>query len=82
MRFKLTVVALYIFLALALAVGLRHTAAYSGERVGVPQDAAQRPAISLDATNGRGGIRHVIDGVGGSSTAANADVPVTVVRYP
>jgi len=38
--------------------------------------------LFLDATNGRGGIRHVIDGVGGSSTAANADVPVTVVRYP
>ncbi|HKQ03946.1 MAG TPA: cytochrome c3 family protein [Blastocatellia bacterium] len=56
MRFKLTVVALYIFLALALAVGLRHTAADSGERVDVPQDAAQRPAISLDATNGRRGL--------------------------
>jgi hypothetical protein len=38
--------------------------------------------IFLDVTNGHGGIRNVIDGVGGSSTAANADVPVTVVHYP
>jgi hypothetical protein len=38
--------------------------------------------IFLDATNGSGGIRNVIDGVGGSSTAANPDTPVTVVHYP
>ena len=49
-----------------------------------------RPAVSmndlltifLDATNGSGGILNVIDGVGGSSTVANPDVPVTVVHYP
>jgi len=38
--------------------------------------------IFLDATNGSGGILNVINGVGGSSTAANPDVPVTVVNYP
>ena len=38
--------------------------------------------IFLDSTNGSGGIRHVVNDVGGSSTAANADVPVTVVDYP
>ena len=38
--------------------------------------------IFLDATNGNGGIRHVVNGVGGSSTVANPDVPVTVVDYP
>src|SRR3954447_5831062 len=38
--------------------------------------------IFLDATNGRGGIRHVVNDTGGSSTIANPDVPVTVVDYP
>jgi hypothetical protein len=38
--------------------------------------------IFLDATNGSGGIDSVINGVGGSSTAANADTPVDVVSYP
>jgi hypothetical protein len=38
--------------------------------------------IFLDATNGKGGILNVVNGVGGSSTAANPDVPVTVVHYP
>jgi hypothetical protein len=38
--------------------------------------------IFLDATNGSGGIRNVIDDVGGPSTAANADIPVTVVHFP
>jgi hypothetical protein len=38
--------------------------------------------IFLDPTNGRGGIRHVVNDTGGSSTIANPDVPVTVVRYP
>ncbi|MES1246851.1 MAG: adenylyl cyclase [Actinomycetota bacterium] len=38
--------------------------------------------VFLDATNGRGGILSVIDGVGGSSTAANPDVPVDVNAYP
>ena len=38
--------------------------------------------VFLDATNGSGGILSVIDGVGGSSTAANADVPVDVASYP
>jgi hypothetical protein len=38
--------------------------------------------IFLDPVNGRGGIRNVINGVGGSSTIANPDVPVTVVSYP
>jgi hypothetical protein len=38
--------------------------------------------IFLDATNGSGGIRHVVNDVGGSSTVANPDVPVTVVDYP
>jgi len=38
--------------------------------------------IFLDATNGSGGIRHVVNDAGGSSTIANPDVPVTVVDYP
>jgi hypothetical protein len=38
--------------------------------------------VFLDATNGSGGIDSVIDGVGGSSTAANADVPVDVTTFP
>jgi hypothetical protein len=38
--------------------------------------------IFLDATHGSGGILSVINGVGGASTAANADQPVDVVSYP
>jgi hypothetical protein len=38
--------------------------------------------IFLDPSNGKGGIRNVVNGVGGSSTIANPDVPVTVVNYP
>jgi hypothetical protein len=38
--------------------------------------------VFLDPTNGRGGIRHVVNDTGGSSTIANPDVPVTVVSYP
>jgi hypothetical protein len=38
--------------------------------------------IFLDATRGSGGILHVVNDAGGSSTIANPDVPVTVVAYP
>jgi hypothetical protein len=38
--------------------------------------------IFLDAAHGSGGISSVINGVGGSSTAANADKPVDVLSYP
>jgi len=38
--------------------------------------------IFLDATRGSGGILHVVNDAGGSSTVANPDVPVTVVAYP
>jgi hypothetical protein len=38
--------------------------------------------IFLDANNGKGGIRHVVNDTGGSSTIANPDVPVTLVDYP
>jgi hypothetical protein len=38
--------------------------------------------IFLDPNNGRGGILHVVNDTGGSSTIANPDVPVTVVSYP
>jgi hypothetical protein len=38
--------------------------------------------IFLDPSRGRGGILHVVNDVGGSSTIANPDVPVTVVNYP
>jgi hypothetical protein len=38
--------------------------------------------IFLDPANGKGGILNVVNGIGGSSTIANPDVPVTVVRYP
>jgi hypothetical protein len=34
------------------------------------------------STAGFGGILNVVDGTGGSSTAANPDVPVNVVSYP
>jgi hypothetical protein len=38
--------------------------------------------VFLDPTHGSGGILNVVNGVGGSSTGANPDVPVTVVSYP
>jgi hypothetical protein len=38
--------------------------------------------VFLDPAHGQGGILSVINGVGGSSTAANADQPVDVVSYP
>jgi hypothetical protein len=38
--------------------------------------------IFLNASAGSGGILNVINNTGGSSTAANPDVPVTVVSYP
>jgi hypothetical protein len=39
-------------------------------------------AVFLDPTHGSGGIPSVINGVGGSSTAANPDVAVDVTSYP
>ncbi len=38
--------------------------------------------IFLDASVGRGGILNVVNGIGGPSTIANPDVPVTVQSYP
>ena len=38
--------------------------------------------IFLDPSHGKGGILHVVNDAGGSSTIANPDVPVTVVSYP
>jgi hypothetical protein len=38
--------------------------------------------VFLDATNGNGGILHVVNNTGGSSTKVNPDVPVTVNSYP
>ena len=38
--------------------------------------------IFLDPTNGKGGIQNVVNGVAGSSTAANSSVAVAVVNYP
>src|SRR5438132_1810089 len=38
--------------------------------------------IFLDPSHGSGGIRHVVNDVGGSSTKANPATPVTVVSYP
>ena len=38
--------------------------------------------IFLDPSHGKGGILHVINDTGGSSTIANPDTPVTVVSYP
>jgi hypothetical protein len=38
--------------------------------------------IFLDKVNGSGGILHVVNETGGSSTIANPDTPVTVVSYP
>jgi hypothetical protein len=38
--------------------------------------------IFLDATHGSGGILHVVNDTGGSSTVANPDTPVDVVSYP
>ena len=34
------------------------------------------------STAGFGGIQHVVNDTGGSSTSANPDAPVTVVSYP
>jgi hypothetical protein len=56
MRFKLTVITLYAILTLALAAGLRPAAAFSGDRAALPQGADQKPAVSLDAINGRRGL--------------------------
>jgi hypothetical protein len=38
--------------------------------------------IFLDPSHGMGGILHVVNDAGGSSTIANPDSPVTVVSYP
>jgi hypothetical protein len=38
--------------------------------------------VFLDPSKGKGGILHVVNDVGGSSTITNPDVPVTVVDYP
>jgi len=38
--------------------------------------------IFLDPSVGKGGVLHVVNDTGGSSTIANPDVPVTVVSYP
>jgi hypothetical protein len=38
--------------------------------------------IFLDPSHGKGGILHVVNDTGGSSTIANPDTPVTVVSYP
>jgi hypothetical protein len=38
--------------------------------------------IFLNASGGFGGIDHVVNGVGGSTTIANPDTPVNVVTYP
>jgi hypothetical protein len=38
--------------------------------------------VFLDPSAGKGGILNVVNDVGGSSTIANPDVPVTVVSYP
>ena len=38
--------------------------------------------IFLDASTGKGGILNVVNGIGGPSTIANPDVPVTVQSYP
>jgi hypothetical protein len=38
--------------------------------------------IFLNASGGFGGIDHVVNDVGGSSTVANPDTPVDVVSYP
>jgi hypothetical protein len=38
--------------------------------------------IFLNANGGSGGIDHVVNGVGGSTTIANPDTPADVVSYP
>ncbi len=38
-------------------------------------------SLFLDKTHGKGGILHVVNHIGGSSTIANPDIPVTVVSY-
>ena len=38
--------------------------------------------VFLDPKNGSGGILHVVNDAGGSSTKANPDTPVTLVSYP
>ena len=51
---------------------------------GQPGRAVPRPADDLPQCDngGSGGINTVINGVGGSSTAANPDTPVDVLSYP
>jgi hypothetical protein len=38
--------------------------------------------IFLNASGGFGGVDHVVNDVGGSSTIANPDTPFDVVSYP
>ena len=38
--------------------------------------------VFLDPSHGKGGILHVVNNTGGSSTAANPSTPVTVTSYP
>ena len=38
--------------------------------------------VFLDPSHGRGGVLNVVDGAGGSATAANPSTPVTVTRFP
>ena len=38
--------------------------------------------IFLNANGGSGGIDHVVNGTGGSTTIANPDTPVDVINYP
>jgi hypothetical protein len=38
--------------------------------------------VFLDPQKGKGGITHVVNGIGGSSTIANPSTPVTVIDYP
>jgi hypothetical protein len=38
--------------------------------------------MEVDPSRGSGGILHVVNDAGGSSTIANAHVAVTVVAYP
>jgi len=59
---------------------------YASHAYEVPTDNGTRLhdllTIFLDASHGKGGILHVVNDAGGSSTIANPDVPVTVTDYP
>src|SRR5712664_2384987 len=56
MRVKLTVIATFAILALALVAGSRQTVVYSGDWATLPQGVSEKPAVGLDIGGKRGPV--------------------------